>query len=191
MVDQRYEPTMMLVAAADEPGTWLWWVVAGVVPLIVAAGAVLLAVWLAHRYELLGGARGARRKRRMDRAAKAYALKWRSEHKVPYIEPEPEREREPVRGRWWRRLWLWWLRRREQRIFDLIDEEFRQARFHKKVGEKLDEHFKDNLVSQRAAEAALGGIVAEELLRRSGELIAKWERRWWRRLWRRCRRREC
>ena len=175
MVDQRYEPTMMPVSATDQPDIWLWLLEVWVAPAIVAAGAVWLALRLARRYELLGGARGTRRERLMNRAAKAYPLIRRIQENVPYAEPDAEPE--PVRGWWLLRRWLWWLRRREKRIFDLIVEEYRQDRFH----EKLDEHFKGNRVDERAAEAALKGIVAEELLRRSGELMAKWERRWWRR----------
>ena len=178
-------------AAAAGPDTWLWWIEAWIAPFIVAAGGVLFAVWLAYRKELLGGAGGARRKRLMDRAVKAYVRIRRIQKKVPDNgEGDPGAKPKPVYGWWWRRHWLWWLRRREKRIFDLIDNEHRQARFHKKVEAKLDEHFNDNLVIERAARAELGGIVAEELLHRSGELIAKRERRWWRRLWRWLSRRE-
>ena len=161
--------------ATDQPDFWSWLVEVWVAPAVVAAGAVLFAVWLARRYELLGTPRAARRKRWMNSAAKAYERSVRIKRKIPRAEPGAEPE--PVRGWWWLRYELWWLDHQQQRIFDLILDEYRQDRFHN----RLDEHFTNNLDSDRATEVKLNGIVAEELLRRAGELAAKRQRRLWQR----------
>ena len=139
---------------------------------------MLFAVLLARRMELLGGARGARRERLMDRSAKAYLRIRRIQQNIPYAEPGAEIE--PAWGGW-RRRGFRWLRRREKAIFELIVEESRRGRFQQKLGEKLDEQLQENRIDERVVGAALKGVVAEELLRRYGELLTKRERRWWRR----------
>lgn len=159
---------------AMTPDFWSWLVDVWVAPAVVATGAVLFAVWLSRRYELLGTPRAARRKRWMNSAAKAYERSTRLKRRIPYTEPDIEPE--PIRGWWWLRHRLWWLEYRQQRLFDLIVDEHRQDFFHT----RLDEHFTHELDSTGATEAQLGGIVAEELLRRAGEISAKRQRRWWR-----------
>ena len=176
MRDLRSEPLMALTRAADQPDFWSSLVEVWVAPAVVAVGAVLFAVWLARRYELLGTPRAARRKRWMNNAANAYERSIAIKRKIPRIEPGAEPN--PVRGWWWLRYKLWWLDRQQQRIFDLILDEYRQDRFHS----RLDEHFISGVDNDSTAEAKLRGIVAEELVRRAGELNARRQHHWWRRL---------
>lgn len=147
--------------------------------------AVVVAVWLARRFERLGDASASRRRRRLKRAVRVHR---RIQNHRPHLPPMHFSESDFYAASRYQQFKWRWRARRTRRLnerWKKYERKFRAEHQDARFESKMERYFLGDI--EDAQEFQMMGEIAEEVLRRAGEQmtrrrarrLAVW-RRWWR-----------